>query len=103
MEDTVDMLNRIGTDGSKQGLLCKLVRITSQDVNSMCKGIIGGSNGLRFCIKTNCCTTSHQKRVELNSDIDRYYNGQGSQAHTEPCIPISWIPQDEENTRLESE
>ncbi len=96
MKDTVDMLNRIETSESKQGLLCKLVRITGHNINSMCKGVIGGSNGLRFCIKTNCRTISHQKKVQLSSDTERYYIGRGSQAHIEPYIPTSWIPQEEE-------
>ncbi len=106
MSDTVDLLNRIDTsDGSQGAVLAKLVRVSSSSINNMCRGSIGGSNGLRFCIKSNCATASHKHKVDITEcDEDRYYIGgvRGSQAYTEPCIPVKWIPQPLDQAKIES-
>lgn len=75
-----------------------------ESISSVCREVIGGSNGLRFCAKTDCRTASHQhQKVDIVKDVDRYYIGvgRGGQAYTEPCIPTSWITEESERTILE--
>ena len=104
MTDAVEMLNRIDTSGEKS-LLLKLIRLPNESVSSVCRGVIGGSNGSRFCTKTDCRTASHQhQKVNVLNDVERYYigAGRGGQAHTEPCIPTSWITDENERNKLEA-
>ena len=94
LTDTVAMLDRIDTSSESKDLLTKIIRITSMDINSMCRGIIGGSGGLHFCTRTRCSTTAHkQQEVVLDGKIDRYYISglRGGQAFTEPHVPTNWI------------
>lgn len=104
MTDTVNMLDRIDTGSNNQGHKTKLIRILSTQVKHMCRGVIGGSNGLRFCTKHNCSVSSHNtSKVELASDVDRYYisGSRSSQAFTEPSVPIHWIRDESEQQILQ--
>ena len=49
--NTVAMLDRIDTNSESKELQTKSLQINSLDINSMCRGIIGGLGGLRFCIR----------------------------------------------------
>ena len=98
------MLDRIDTTGSKD-LATKLKCVVQGSTSRMCRGMIGGTNGTRFCSRIGCSTVSHkQHKVILNGDRDRFYicGVRGDQLFTEPHIPVDWIPNPTDRELLES-
>ena len=72
--NTVAMIDRIDTNSESKDLQTKILQINSLDINSMCRGIIGGSCGLGFCTRVWCSTTAHkQQKVVLEGKTDKYY------------------------------
>ncbi len=104
MTDTVEMLNCIDTGSSSKGLFSKLVRISASSINTICRGSIGGSNGLRFCTKSDCRIASHKHKVEIDVTSDMYFIGgaKGGQAYTEPNVPVMWISEPTEQVQIET-
>ena len=49
--NTVAMLDRIDTNSESKDLQTKILRIDSLNLNSMFRGIIGGSGGLPCCTR----------------------------------------------------
>ena len=59
--NTVAMLDRIDTNSESKDLQTKILRIDSLNLNSMFRGIIGGSGGLPCCTRVWCSTTAHKQ------------------------------------------
>lgn len=82
-----------------------ILKMTSNELRSVCRGIVGRSNGARFCTRMRCNVSSHSgNKVALNSNEGRYFiqGPRGNQALTEPSIPIDWVMNESDRRVLET-
>ena len=101
--ESSDTLMGSGSGSGSSGV--KLVKLTVQDVKTICLGVIGRSNGLRFCCRHACNVASHKsQKVTLREDETRYYiaGPRDGQSFTVPSLPVSKVESKSDREMLES-
>ncbi len=98
----VPMLNKIDTSGESDSndIQGSILQISRNELDQMCRGVIGGSNGSRFCTRVGCAVTSHKQKADINptTDEEYYMRSQTNQAFTTPHVSVEWIDGNEQST-----
>ena len=104
---TIAMLNKIDTSGKSDSkdIQTSILRISRNELDQMCRGVIGGSNGSRFCTRVGCAVLSHKQKADICPTTDEEYYICGlrpNQAFTIPHVPVEWIEGGNEQSMIES-
>jgi len=69
-----DKMETLGVGGVTKEHGVGVIKFTCVETRQICKGVIGKSNGTRFCSRFDCNIASHKsQKVSLASDETRYY------------------------------